>query len=44
MSRHVAYDNIIMLFMDAEGRVQYCIRSSTVQRGNSLTILQIGMK
>ena len=27
-----------------KGRVQLCIRSSTVPRGNSLTILQTGMK
>ena len=32
------------LLHEAEGRVQKCIRSSTVPRGNSLTILQTGMK
>ena len=32
------------LLQKAEGRVQWCIRSSTVPRGNSLTILQTGMK
>ena len=32
------------LLHEAEDRVQLCIRSSTVLRGNSLTILQTGMK
>ena len=32
------------LLHEAEGRVQLCIRSSAVPRGNSLTILQTGMK
>ena len=32
------------LLHEAEGRVQKCIRSSMVPSGNSLTILQTGMK
>ena len=32
------------LLHEAEGRVQYCIRSSKVPRGSSLTMLQTGMK
>ena len=32
------------LLYEAEGRVQLCIRSSLVQSGNSLTILQTDMK
>ena len=32
------------LLHEAEDRVQYCIRPSKVPRGNSLTILQKGMK
>ena len=32
------------LLHEAEGRVQLCIRSSRVPRGNSLTILQTDMK
>ena len=32
------------LLNEAEGRVQLCIRSSTVPRGNSLTIVQTRMK
>ena len=32
------------LLHEAEGRVQKCTRSSMVPRGNSLTVLQTGMK